>query len=92
MQVKKQCSGGCQGFLEKILPGAQRRCGDFFSKNRRARPLLPVSGMAIFAYSFFSGKKNCTKSTCKLKTCVATQIKSKVQLFSGVGGRGLVWA
>jgi len=27
-----QWSGGCQGFLRKILPEAQRKCGDFFQK------------------------------------------------------------
>jgi hypothetical protein len=35
MQVYKQCSGGCQGFLEKYYP--ERSGGvEIFSKTRRA--------------------------------------------------------
>jgi hypothetical protein len=35
MQVQKQCSGGCQGFLEKYYP--ERSGGvEIFSKTRRA--------------------------------------------------------
>ena len=43
-------------FLGRILPEAKRGV-EIVPKTRRAWPLLPVSGTAIFVYSFFFGGK-----------------------------------
>ena len=91
MQVKQQCSGGCQGFLEKNTTRSAAQVWRFFFKNPQGLTFTAGKPNCYLCIFFFSGKislplncQNCQNGYLVIsKICVVTQIKSKFNCFQG---------